>query len=64
MSEIKGQLLGIVMVIAVFGAVAGVLYGAFQASAKKISDKVATEDQITPIEPQKASVFGNELLTF
>lgn len=29
MSEIKGQLLGVVLVVAIFGAIGGLLYAAF-----------------------------------
>ena len=36
MSEIKGQLLGIVLVVAIFGAVAGVLLGAFKTLQRKL----------------------------
>ncbi len=43
MSEIKGQLLGIVLVVAVFGVVGGVLVTAFQASAKSIATSVQKE---------------------
>ena len=34
MSEIKGQLLGIVLVVTIFGAVAGVLLSAFKTAAE------------------------------
>lgn len=40
MSELKGQLLGIILVIAVFGVVMGLLSAAFQSSAEAISDRV------------------------
>jgi len=41
MSEIKGQILGIVLVLAVFGVVAGTLYNAFVKSAKDVGNKVS-----------------------
>ena len=40
MSEIKGQLLGIILVLAVFGVVLGVLTTAFQHSAETIQERV------------------------
>ena len=40
MSELKGQLLGIILVIAVFGAVIGILTATFQNSAEVISKRV------------------------
>ena len=61
MSEIKGQLLGIVLVIAVFGAIAGVLYAAFTTSAESVKTKM----NITDIETN-AGIKGapKTLLTF
>ena len=40
MSEIKGQLLGIILVLAVFGVVIGALTAAFQHSAETIQTRV------------------------
>lgn len=40
MSEIKGQLLGMVLVLAIFAIVGGVLYGVFKETSTKIGDKV------------------------
>ena len=40
MSEIKGQLLGLVLVLGVFAIVGGVLYSFFQNTSKKIGEKV------------------------
>ena len=56
MSEIKGQLLGIVLVVAVFGAVGGMLLYAFQSSGKSIAEKVTTIDEVTPEDPSKVTV--------
>ncbi len=71
MSEIKGQLLGIVLVVAVFGAVGGMLLYAFQASAKNVATSVSEIDgkEITPVDPSKAAVddsiiSNSDLLTF
>ncbi len=40
MSEIKGQLLGMVLVLAIFAIVGSVLYAVFNKTAEKIGDKV------------------------
>ncbi len=40
MSEIKGQLLGIILVLAIFGVVIGVMTTAFQHSAQTIQERV------------------------
>ena len=39
MSELKGQLLGMLMVLAIFAAIGSVLYGAF----KKAADNISTQ---------------------
>ena len=38
MSEIKGQLLGVLLVVAIFGAIGFTLYTAFQGAATKVSE--------------------------
>ena len=43
MSEIKGQLLGIILVITVFGIVGGALAGIFSSLTKTVEDKVSEE---------------------
>ena len=40
MSELKGQLLGIILVISVFGVLLGILTAAFQHSAETIQSRV------------------------
>lgn len=40
MGEIKGQLLGVVLVISIFAIVAGILTTAFRNSANTVSDQV------------------------
>lgn len=42
MSEIKGQLLGMLLVITIFGAIAAVLFTSF----KKAADNVASEVEV------------------
>ena len=64
MSEIKGQLLGIVLVVAVFGVVGGVLVTAFSASAEKIGSKIETDTEPTAASTDNLIVSNDELLTF
>jgi len=40
MSELKGQLLGMLMVLAIFAAIGSVLYGAFKKTANNISSQM------------------------
>ena len=47
MSEIKGQLLGIILVVTIFGAVAGVLLTAFSTAARNKKKKISNDPQIT-----------------
>ncbi len=43
MSEIKGQLLGMLLVLMTFGAIAGVLYGTFSSTSERIAETVDQE---------------------
>ena len=43
MSEIKGQLLGMLLVLVLFSAVAAAMYGMFSQSTKNIRDRVDQE---------------------
>ncbi len=43
MSEIKGQLLAILLVVAVGASVGGILYTAFQTSATSVSSKITSD---------------------
>ena len=61
MSEIKGQLLGIVLVVAIFGAVAGVLLGAFKTAAANTAEKITTEPTIQEEETLEAKQFNSSL---
>jgi hypothetical protein len=40
MSELKGQLLGMLMVLAIFAAIGSVLFGAFKQTANNISSEM------------------------
>ena len=64
MSEIKGQLLGIVLVVTIFGAVAGVLLTAFKTAAANTAEKISTEPSISEVSEAKKVVSASELLTF
>lgn len=66
MSEIKGQLLGIVLVVAIFGAVAGVLLGAFKTAAANTAEKITTEPTIQEEGTPEAKQFNSsfDLLHF
>ena len=66
MSEIKGQLLGIVLVVAIFGAVAGVLLGAFKTAAANTAEKITTEPTIQEEETSEAKQLNSsfDLLHF
>ncbi len=43
MSEIKGQILGVVLVLAIFGAIGTVLVTAFKNNATNIANKIGSE---------------------
>lgn len=64
MSEIKGQLLGIVLVVTIFGAVAGVLLTAFKTAAANTAEQITTEPSISEVSEAKNVVSVSELLTF
>ncbi len=38
MSEIKGQLLGVLLVVSIFGAIGFTLYSAFKGAADKVTE--------------------------
>lgn len=44
MSEIKGQILGIILVLMVFGVVAGAMTAVFSSLSKTVTDKVSQLD--------------------
>ena len=51
MSEIKGQILGIVLVLAIFGAVAAVMVTLFRNTATDIEDKANIESVLLAKNP-------------
>ena len=71
MSEIKGQILGVVLVLAIFGAIGTVLVNAFTTSATNIGDRITEDTEPKPTVPTSSSTNANnidlsklELLTF
>lgn len=51
MSEIKGQILGIVLVIAVFGMISGILYTAFQSASTTVANSITEA-----VDPEKNKI--------
>ncbi len=47
MSELKGQLLGMVLVLAIFGALFGVLIPAFQKAAENVNNDITVNSNGT-----------------
>ena len=64
MSEIKGQLLGIVMVLLIFGTISGVIAGVFVKLKKTINSQ--SENMITDVQSDlnASSSFDGNLLHF
>ena len=60
MGEIKGQLLSVLLVMVIFGAIAGALYAAFNNTKDKIVSKIENVD--TNIKPSQLQQI--ELLSF
>lgn len=58
MGEIKGQLLGIVLVLSIFGIVATALTTAFNNVSDDVVTKIESSTEITP------SAQNNDLLSF
>ena len=56
MGELKGQLLSILLVLVVFGAVAGALYTAFNSTKTKVVEKMNAEE--TTIKSNSSNVNG------
>lgn len=61
MSEIKGQILGIVLVLAIFGAIAGVMVSMFRQTADKVEDQLSNE--VAGVETAKTvSIAAGDLI--
>lgn len=52
MGELKGQLLSILLVLVVFGAIAGTLYTAFMSTKDKITTKLNEANNALETKPQ------------
>jgi hypothetical protein len=63
MSEIKGQILGIVLVLAIFGTVAGLLVAAFKSSATSVASKIESADTVAQAKINLNQSYF-ELITF
>ena len=48
MGEIKGQLLGLILVLSIFALVGGVMASTFSSSTETISSRIAAEDNWAP----------------
>ena len=59
MGEIKGQLLGLVLVLSIFGIIAGALTAAFTMVKDDVVEKIESSTEITPAASQ-----NTKLLTF
>ncbi len=59
MGEIKGQLLGLVLVLSIFGIIAGALTAAFTTVKDDVVEKIESSTEITPAASQ-----NTKLLTF
>ena len=59
MGEIKGQLLGLVLVLSIFGIIAGALTAAFTTVIDDGVEKVESSTEITPAASQ-----NTKLITF
>lgn len=60
MSEIKGQLLGIILTISIFGVVLGAMITAFTTASKSIGDKM-TAAATTSVAPTMAESHNYNL---
>lgn len=59
MGEIKGQLLGLVLVLSIFGIIAGALTAAFTTVKDDVVEKIESSTEIIPAASQ-----NTKLLTF
>ena len=52
MSEIKGQMLGMILTLLIFSLVGGILYASFQDSSAELNDKITHETSFVPEDGQ------------
>lgn len=58
MSEIKGQLLGMLMVISIFGAISWLIYSSFVTVGNQVAEEVTIEPQATLVNENAATGAG------
>lgn len=58
MSEIKGQILGVLLVLAIFGSVAGVMISMFNNTTNEIENKLSEEISSFNENTTQAQGFG------
>ena len=56
MSEIKGQILGIILVLAIFGSIAGVLMTLFNNKASNLESKL--DNEVSNVNEYEATFVG------
>ena len=56
MSEIKGQILGIIIVLAIFGSIAGVLMTLFNNTASNLESKL--DNEVSNVNEYEATFVG------
>lgn len=66
MSEIKGQLLGILLVLVIFGSVSVALAGVFKTMSDKITEKAGSPETAAEEEfpPVSSNAGDGDLLTY
>ena len=58
MSEIKGQLLGIILVLIVFGAISVGMVSVFKSTASNVADRASEVTVAAELEAQKTETQG------
>ena len=58
MGEIKGQLLGLVLVLSIFGIIAGALTAAFTTVKDDVVEKIESSTEITPAASQNTKLLN------
>ena len=62
MSEIKGQILGVVLVLAIFGAIGASLLSAFKTSASNVTSKITDEEKLLESTSDNSNVNPGSLI--
>jgi hypothetical protein len=56
MSELKGQMLGMILVLAIFGAISAILIASFKNEANSVSERVNSLESSVPDSTAKAGL--------